>query len=275
MQDADTCATPSNPTVKLSKALEANTDEEKRKMASKPYRSLVGALLYTLITRPDCAVAVNELARFLNNPGPCMWTAAKRVLRYFKGTKDFAVRLRSKSTHRGPNRTHAFVDSSHAGDKDERRSRCGHILYYNNSPIHWKTILQKRKALSTAEAEYRAATHCAKEVLWLRNLLSEIGRTEREPTTMYEDNKACIKMIENPIISGKNKYVELDCHFVRDHCKLGNIRMKKIETKHQRADLLTKDLARPTFDKHVATILDTVNDKRKRMYSGIGTKGKA
>ena len=268
MQDANVSTTPANPTVKLTKKLEATTEKEKLTMSKRPYRSLVGALLYTLITRPDCAVAVNELARFLNNPGKAMWTAAKRVLRYLKATKHYSVRLKAKHGRKHSRRTAAFVDSSHADDKDERRSRCGHFIYYNGSPIHWRTVLQKRKALSTAEAEYRAATICTKDVMWLRNLLSEIGRKEKRPTVLYEDNKACIKMIENPVISGRNKYVELDCHFVRDHHVLNNIRVKKISTQNQRADLLTKNLARPSFDRHTDTILDCRRDKRTPMQSG-------
>ena len=47
---------------------------------------------------------------------------------------------------------------------------------------------------------------------------------------MFKDNRACIKMIKNPVISGRNKHVELDYHFVRDDHKMGNIAVKKIET---------------------------------------------
>ena len=74
---------------------------------------------------------------------------------------------------------------------------------------------------------------------------------------MFEDNHACIKMIENPVISGRNKYVEFDCHFVRYHHKLGNITVEKIETDRQRADLMTKNLGPALFKKHVESILDT------------------
>lgn len=116
--------------------------------------------------------------------------------------------------------------------------------------------MQKRTALSTAEAEYRAATIATKDVLWLLNLLAEIGRAEKNPAVLYEDNAACIKMVENPVISGRNKYVELDCHFVREHHDLGNIKMKKINTDNQRADLLTKNLARALFDKHTTKIMN-------------------
>ena len=59
--------------------------------------------------------------------------------------------------------------------------------------------------------------------MWLRNLLSEIDREEKRVTVLYEDKKACIKMIENPVISGRNKYVELDFHFMWDNHKLGHI----------------------------------------------------
>ena len=256
MQDAHGCSTPADPNVKLSKALAPGTDAERKKMAARPYRSLVGALLYVLLTRPDCAVAVNELARYLDNPGPAMWTAAKRVLRYLKSTINHNV-VFAPGSRRKSRRTKAFVDASHAGDKDTRRSRCGHILYYNRCPILWRTVLQKRVALSTGEAEYRAVTIASKDILWLRNILGELGRKQRHPTKIYEDNDACITMVNNPIISGRNKYVELDCHFIRDHQIHGHIQMQEIDTKDQRADLLTKNLVKVDFVKHTRSILDT------------------
>ena len=186
-----------------------------------------------------------------------MWTAAKRVLRYLKATIDHCIVLKSGARGRKNGKTVVFVDSSHAGDKDTRRSRCGHLIYYNGSPIHWKTILQKRVALSTAEAEFRGVTLASKDILWLRNVLHEIGRSVRKPTLIYEDNNACIKMIENPVVSGKNKFVELDMHFIRDHWNAKQISMKKIPTHDQRADILTKNLGTVDFGRHCDSILDT------------------
>ena len=121
----------------------------------------------------------------------------------------------------------------------------------------WKTILQKRVALSTAEAEYRAATYACKDVLWLRNLLKELGRGERYPTRMYEDNSACVKMVNNPVISKRNKYIEIDCHFIRDHVNENNIEVVKIAASDQRADLLTKNLPNNDFKKFTNLILHT------------------
>jgi hypothetical protein len=52
-------------------------------MKAIPYRELIGKLLYFAIaTRPDIVYRVGILCRFVENPGPSHWHAAKRVLRY-------------------------------------------------------------------------------------------------------------------------------------------------------------------------------------------------
>ena len=80
MEDCVPSRTPADPKVVLRKSMGASSKDKQDLMDCKPYRSLVGALLYAVLTRPDIAVAVNELCKHLANPGPTMWTAAKRVL---------------------------------------------------------------------------------------------------------------------------------------------------------------------------------------------------
>ena len=69
MENAHGVDTPVNVSVKFSSKLTPQTKEEQQKMERIPYRQLVGCLIYALLTRPDCSVAVGELARFMNNPG--------------------------------------------------------------------------------------------------------------------------------------------------------------------------------------------------------------
>ena len=115
--------------------------------------------------------------------------------------------------------------------------------------------MQKRVALSTAEAEYRAATLAGKEIAWLRGLLLELGQVQTTPTPMYEDNRACILMVENPIVSGRNKHIEIDCHFIRGLYKRGEVKLIAIGTKQQRADIMTKNLPGPLFLIHSSTLV--------------------
>lgn len=99
--------------------------------------------------------------------------------------------------------------------------------------------------------KYRAATIATKEVVWLRRLLAEIGIPQTKPTILHEDNAACVnKMISNPMVSGRNKHIEMDMHVIRDHFKLGSVTPVLIPSFDQRADLLTKNLPRPAFERH-------------------------
>ncbi|XP_019188883.1 PREDICTED: uncharacterized protein LOC109183153 [Ipomoea nil] len=71
------------------------------------YRSLVGSLMYLLITRPDLSFAVNRLCQFMHRPTQDYWVALKRVLCYVQGTRNMGLRLSPSSSPI----VHAFSDS--------------------------------------------------------------------------------------------------------------------------------------------------------------------
>ena len=76
------------------------------------------------------------------------------------------------------------------------------------------------------------------------------------PTVVYEDNAACRKMIENPVVSLRNKHIEIDAHFIREQYELGSITITAISTEDQIADLFTKNLPRTIFEKHVSNVMN-------------------
>jgi hypothetical protein len=57
------------------------------------YRSVVGALQYCTLTRPEIAYSVNQLCQHLHTPTTAHWSSAKRVLCYLKGTVDHGLYL--------------------------------------------------------------------------------------------------------------------------------------------------------------------------------------
>ena len=65
-------------------------------------------------------------------------------------------------------------------------------------------------------------------------------------------------MIKNKVkvVSGRNKHMELKMHYVRERVQEGDVQVQYIPTRHQRADILTKNLPRPAFERLRAALLN-------------------
>ena len=122
-------------------------------MAKVPFKQIVGALIYLASqTRPDIAVALSEVCRFMANPGRQHWIAVKRILRYIKGTLEYGIAFSGKF-----DQVIGYADSDWGTNIDCRRSRTG-FLFFANGPVSWESRLQTTVALSTVEAEYLSGT---------------------------------------------------------------------------------------------------------------------
>ena len=123
-----------------------------------------------------------------------------------------------------------------------------HLLWQHSDIL---AKLQTINAHSTAEAENRAASHTCRDIVWLRYLLEEIGQ-KQEQVPIQEDNRATIQMVENPMVSQRNKHIENDCHYIRECHKRSWIKLQPVDTNNNRADMLTKNLERIKFNKFAA-----------------------
>jgi hypothetical protein len=234
--------TPANTAISLVRTGVARKPASSEVQPTK-YRSLVGALMYAVMTRPDVATPVSICARYLQQPTQAHWDAAMRILRYLVSTPEICLTYRKSNNLK----LAAYVDASWADDKDTRRSRYGYAIYLGNSLISWKSKLHACITLSTAESEYVAATEACKTVVWLRNTMHELRMPQHAPTAVYEDNQACIHMAANRMITGRNKHMELKQHYVRSLSLNKTVRLVYVNTKQQRADILTKNLAVADF----------------------------
>ena len=91
--------TPLPPNIKLLK--EALNDGERSSAADKPYRELIGSLMYLAVgTRPDIAFAISLLSRFISAPSETHWKAALHVLRYLRGTKGYSISFAKRKAAR-------------------------------------------------------------------------------------------------------------------------------------------------------------------------------
>ena len=99
---------------------------------------------------------------------------------------------------------------------------------------------KRQVALSSAEAEYIAATDAACEAIWLRRLLSDLQQKIEEPIVICYDNMSTIAMTKNPVFHARTKHIELRHQFIRDLVGEGEIQLQFVSTNDQPADVLTK-----------------------------------
>ena len=233
MSDSKPVGTPVDPGNHLLKATE---DEEA--LEQQLYQSLVGSLMYlSVCTRPDLAYAVNTLARFSSKPNRSHWIAAKRVLRYLRGTANYGIAFTKSES----GECLGYSDVDWAGDQEDRRSTSGYLFQMSGGPVSWKSRKQESVALSTAEAEYIALSSAAQETVWLRRLITELGNEPEEPTTLMEDNQSAIAMAKNPQFHSRAKHIDIR-HFIREKVNGGDIKLVYCPTSEMVADMLTKGL---------------------------------
>ena len=107
--------------------------------------------------------------------------------------------------------------------------------------------MQTTIAGSTAEAEYKAVGMVAKGVIGQRQLLAELGLDQVAPTTIYEDNQACIVMAKAKFSGSKTRHIKLNHHIIREYIKDQDVMLTYCSTEDMIADIFTKALVPITF----------------------------
>ncbi|KAJ9525587.1 hypothetical protein QJQ45_003387 [Haematococcus lacustris] len=231
MTEAHSKAVPMAPGTKLVKEGDALDT------AHHSYSALVGSLLYlSCCTRPDIAYAVGALARHMAAPTQQHWTAAKAVLSYLKGTASQGLVFGGNDSLQG------YCDADYAGDKDTARSTTGYVFTLHGAAISWSSRLQPTVAMSTAEAEYMAASGAVKEAVWLRKLMQDLGLPGTCVNLMC-DNQAALQLLNNPMASTRSKHISVHHHFARERAARGEVMFTYCSTSEMVADVMTKPLA--------------------------------
>lgn len=172
--------------------------------------------------------------------------AAKRILRYVKGTLDYGLVYTKEA---GNNILTGYSDSDLAGHSEDRKSTGGMVFYLNESLVTWVSQKQRCVALSSCEAEFMAATAAACQAIWLRNVLKEVTGEQIGHVLIYIDNKSAIDLAKNSVFHGRSKHIDIRYHFIRECIERGEVIVKHISSENQRADSLTKALLTVKFER--------------------------
>ncbi|UYV69497.1 hypothetical protein LAZ67_6003814 [Cordylochernes scorpioides] len=210
------------------------------------YQQLIGSLLYlSVVSRPDIAAPVCILSSRNQNPRNCDWNAAKRIVRYLKTTKELELRISNQK----PPTLEAYSDATWASDNTDRKSLSGNLFLLGSNPISWMTGKQGCVSLSSTEAELISAAEASQELLWLLDLLKDLELEQKAPIYFHQDNQSCLKICSSEKVSSRTKHIATKIHHLKDLQKKTVIKMVYCPTGDMKADILTKPLPRPTFEK--------------------------
>jgi hypothetical protein len=123
--------------------------------------------------------------------------------------------------------------------------------------VSWRASLQSVTALSTTEAECISATGGVKEAIWMRGLISELG-VPQDVIKVYCDSHSAICLTKNDMYQFKTKHTS-STTFIRDIVAEGKIKVNKIHTDENPADMLTKPLSNTKF-KHCLDLVGVRGD---------------
>ncbi|GJS57436.1 putative ribonuclease H-like domain-containing protein [Tanacetum coccineum] len=224
-------------------------DEEADEVDVHLYRSMIGSLMYLTASRPDIMFAVCACSRFQVTPKTSHLNAVKRIFKYLKGKPNLGLWYPRESSFD----LEAFSDSDYAGANLDRKSTTGGCQFLGSRLISWQCKKQTIVATSTTEAEYVAAASCCGQVLWIQNQMLDYGFNFMN-TKIHIDNESTICIVKNPVYHSKTKHIEIRHHFIRDSYEKKLIRVEKIHTDFNVADLLTKAFDGPRFNFLVVNI---------------------
>ncbi|XP_068304424.1 uncharacterized mitochondrial protein AtMg00810-like [Pyrus communis] len=223
------------------------------------YRSVVGALQYLTLTRPDLSYAVNQVCQFMHSPKNTHWAAVKRILRYLKATFSHGLIYRPEDAT-----LTAYSDADYAGNPDTRHSTGGFCIYLGSNLVSWSSKKQKTVSRSSAEAEYRQLAYTAAELSWLRSLYRDLHLHLVRPV-IWCDNVSSIALASNPVFHSRTKHLEVDFHYVREKVVRGQLLVHYVCSQDQLADIFTKGLSSSRF-KFLVSKLPVVSPPRKEKH---------
>nr|GEX28923.1 reverse transcriptase domain-containing protein [Tanacetum cinerariifolium] len=160
------------------------------------------------------------------NSGEAHWTAVKNILKYLRNTKD--TFLVYGGDPEAELRVNSNCDAGFETDKDDTKSQTGYVFVLNGGVVEWKSSKQRTTAQHATEAKYIVVSKAAKEAVWIRKFIDELGKGARH---------------------FKRKY-----HYVRECIETEEIDIVKVHTYDNIADPFTKALAGPKLTRHARSM---------------------
>lgn len=149
------------------------------------YRSLVDALQYLIITRPDLSYAVNQVSKLLHFTDKWAFSSRQRILHYVKGIMHFGLSF----THRPDSSIIGYSDADWAWCVETCRLTYGYSIILGGNLVSWSAKKKPTVCRSSCESKYRVMTNVATKIVWLTNLLLELHALHPDLPTLLSDDE--------------------------------------------------------------------------------------
>ena len=239
--------------VSLSKEMCPSTPQERDRMSRIPYASAIGSIMYAMIcTRPDVSYALSMTSRYQVDPGEQHWIAVKNILKYLRRTKDTFLIYGGEEELS----VKGYTDASFQTDRDDSRSQSGFVFCLNGGAVSWKSSKQDTVADSTTEAEYIAASDAAKEAVWIKKFITELGVVPSisDAVELRCDNNGAIAQAREPRSHQRSKHILRRYHLIREIIDRKDVEIMRVPTDDNIADPLTKALSQQKHDRHTRSL---------------------
>lgn len=231
-----------------------NNDDSAERVDQKEYASMVMKVMYLAKkTRPDIIQAVTYLATRITHCNRVDRDKLIRVYKYLNNTRDYELVLSPDDLH-----LRCYADASYATHADAK-SHSGAVLVLGTNrtaTLYVRSAKQKLVSRSSTEAELIALHDVVPQVLWMRQLLGDLGFPCAGPTTIFQDNKSTI-IIGNKgnANKGKSKHIDVRYFSIKEKIDELIVKLEYLSTDRMLADFCTKPLSGASFSKLCSAIL--------------------
>ena len=143
------------------------------------------------------------------------------------------------------------VDSDYTGDTTHWKSVTRISIMMAGGCIYYKTRFQATISLSTTEAEFIAACERAKVLLYIRSILDDIGVSQHEATTIYENNEGARLMANCGQPTRRTRHMDTKYFAIQHWVDMDLLVLKRIGTADNESDAMTKNVGRTLFYRHM------------------------
>ena len=174
----------------------------------------------------------------------------KRVTKFVLDTRGYGLKIFPSDMSNSHWKITVYTDSDWAGDKDNRRSVSGFVLYLMGVPIMWRSRQLTGVSLSSSEAEYIALSEAAKEIQFMYQLMTTMGLKVATPITVYVDNVGAMFMAENVSTSQRTRHIDIRWAYVREFLENKFLKIVFVKSEENLSDGMTKNTSSDVYERH-------------------------